>query len=142
MASRDSRETRCCAGRLGARLGLAWRSARERRGDPEVRFEVCFTVFRGRPARVEELRLRSQRVYDAQRFSETEVLVLAPVLVLILREQVPSLAEERGGGVGRHGVIVASGMERHRRMAVPGQGYLVGIRWRILAGVGEAMHMR
>ena len=82
-----------------------------RSGDPDVRFEVCFTVFRGGPGRVEELRLRSQRIDDAQRFAETELLLFAPVLILILREQVPSLAEQRGGGVGGHGVSVASGWD-------------------------------
>jgi len=103
----------CGAGRFGARLGFFWRGARERRGDPDVRFEVCFTVFRGGPGRVEELRLGSQRIDDAQRFAETELLLFAPVLILILREQVPSLAEQRGGGVGWHGVSVASGLGCH-----------------------------
>ena len=64
---------------------------------------VLFTVVLGRPARLEESRLRSQRSDHAQRLPEAELLAIAPVVVLELGEQIPALAEEGSGGMRSHG---------------------------------------
>jgi hypothetical protein len=68
-----------------------------------VGFEVLFTVVLGRPAWLEESRLYSKRTDHAQRLPEAELLAVAPVLVLVLGEQIPALAEEGSGGMRSHG---------------------------------------
>ncbi len=102
-ASTDSRGTPGLAGMWRAGLGFARTGAREQGGDPDVRCEVFFTIFLGRPARLEHARLGPQRIDDAKRLSETELLAIAAALVLVRREQIPSLGEKRGGRMRRHG---------------------------------------
>ena len=72
-----------------------------------MRLEVCFTVFQGGPVRVEELRLSVERADDAECLTDTEFLALAPVLILVLRKQIPSLAEQRGGWMVWHDANIA-----------------------------------
>ena len=114
-ASSDSRGTLCGADRLGDRLDLTGRGAREGRRDPDVRLEVCFTVLGGWPGRVEQPYMCSKGVDDPPGLLRAEPLPLAPGLILVLRKQVPSLGEQLGGGMRRHRVTVARDPARRPR---------------------------
>jgi hypothetical protein len=78
--------------------GFEGTGACERRGDPDVRLEIFFTINLCRPARLEQSCLRPQRIDHTQRFPEAELLAIAPVLVLVFGEQIPSLVKK---GCGR-----------------------------------------